>query len=101
VDLGATSIKNVDRRAMSTLSAGHLFTDVNQGAVAALLPFLISERGLSLAAAGALLTAATLSSSIIQPLFGIFSDNRPLPALVPAGLLLAGIGIALAGVAPT
>lgn len=101
MDLGATSIKNVDRRAMSTLSAGHLFTDVNQGAVAALLPFLISERGLSLAAAGALLTAATLSSSIVQPLFGIFSDNRPLPTLVPAGLLLAGMGIALAGVAPT
>ena len=86
---------------MSTLSAGHLFTDVNQGAVAALLPFLISERGLSLAAAGALLTAATLSSSIVQPLFGIFSDNRPLPALVPVGLLLAGGGIALVGVAPT
>ncbi|HZY65964.1 MAG TPA: MFS transporter, partial [Rubrobacteraceae bacterium] len=99
--MGAASIKNVDRRAMSALSAGHLFTDMNQGAVAALLPFLISDRGLSLAAAGALLTAATLSSSIVQPLFGIFSDNRPLPALVPLGLLLAGAGIALVGVAPT
>ncbi len=86
---------------MSALSGGHLFTDMNQGAVAALLPFLISDRGLSLAAAGALLTAATLSSSIVQPLFGVFSDNRPLPALVPLGLLLAGAGIALAGVAPT
>jgi FSR family fosmidomycin resistance protein-like MFS transporter len=99
--LGAAKIKNVDRRAMSALSAGHLFTDMNQGAVAALLPFLISDRGLSLAAAGALLTAATLSSSIVQPLFGIFSDNRPLPALVPLGLLFAGVGIALVGVAPT
>ena len=39
---------------MGVLSSGHLFTDLNQGAVAALLPFLISERGLSLAAAGAL-----------------------------------------------
>lgn len=86
---------------MSALSAGHLFTDMNQGAVAALLPFLISDRGLSLAAAGALLTAATLSSSIVQPLFGLFSDNRPLPALVPLGLLFAGAGIALVGVAPT
>ena len=44
--------KDVDRRAMSALSAGHLFTDLNQGAVAALLPFLVAERGLSLAAAG-------------------------------------------------
>lgn len=86
---------------MGVLSAGHLFTDVNQGAVAALLPFLISERGLSLAAAGTLVMAATVSSSIVQPLFGIFSDRRPLPALMPLGVLLAGFGIALTGVAPS
>jgi FSR family fosmidomycin resistance protein-like MFS transporter len=93
--------KGVDRRAMATLSAGHLFTDLNQGAVAALLPFLISERGISLAAAGALVFAATVSSSIVQPLFGIFSDRTPLPALMPLGVLLAGSGMALVGVAPT
>jgi MFS transporter, FSR family, fosmidomycin resistance protein len=93
--------KGVDRRAMAGLSAGHLFTDLNQGAVAALLPFLISERGISLAAAGALVFAATVSSSIVQPLFGIFSDRRPLPALMPLGVLLAGCGMALVGVAPS
>jgi FSR family fosmidomycin resistance protein-like MFS transporter len=92
--------KGVDRRAMSALSAGHLFTDLNQGAVAALLPFLVAERGISLAAAGALVLAATLSSSLVQPLFGIFSDRQPLPALMPLGVLVAGVGMALAGVAP-
>jgi len=86
---------------MAGLSAGHLFTDLNQGAVAALLPFLISERGISLAAAGALVFAATVSSSIVQPLFGIFSDRRPIPALMPLGVLLAGCGMALVGVAPS
>jgi MFS transporter, FSR family, fosmidomycin resistance protein len=91
----------VDRRAMGVLSSGHLFTDLNQGAVAALLPFLISERGLSLAAAGALVFAATVSSSLVQPLFGIFSDRNPIPALMPLGVLLAGVGMALAGVAPS
>ncbi|MGB3634605.1 MAG: MFS transporter [Rubrobacteraceae bacterium] len=95
------AIKGVDRRAMGGLSAGHLFTDVNQGAVAALIPFLISERGLSLAAAGTLVLAATVSSSIVQPLFGIFSDRQPIPALMPLGLLMAGVGIALVGVAPS
>src|SRR5215216_3212684 len=93
--------KDVDRRAMATLSAGHLFTDLNQGAVAALLPFLVAERGLTLAAAGALVLAATVSSSVVQPLFGIFSDNRPLPALMPLVVLLAGVGMALVGVAPS
>ncbi|CAA9459231.1 MAG: Fosmidomycin resistance protein [uncultured Rubrobacteraceae bacterium] len=92
--------KGVDKRAMTVLSAGHLFTDVNQGAVAALIPFLVVERGLSLAAAGTLVLAATLSSSIVQPIFGYFSDNRPLPALMPLGVLLGGLGIALVGVAP-
>jgi FSR family fosmidomycin resistance protein-like MFS transporter len=86
---------------MGVLSSGHLFTDLNQGAVAALLPFLISERGLSLAAAGALVFAATVSSSLVQPLFGIFSDRNPIPALMPLGVLLAGVGMALAGVAPS
>ena len=88
--MSETSSKGVDRRAMAGLSAGHLFTDLNQGAVAALVPFLIAERGLSLAAAGALVFAATVSSSIVQPLFGIFSDRRPIPALMPLGVLLAG-----------
>jgi FSR family fosmidomycin resistance protein-like MFS transporter len=86
---------------MSVLSAGHLFTDLNQGAVAALLPFLVAERGLTLAAAGTLVLAATVSSSVVQPLFGVFSDNRPLPVLMPLGVLFAGLGMALTGVAPT
>ena len=85
---------------MAVLSAGHLFTDVNQGAVAALVPFLISERGLSLAAAGTLVLAATLSSSIVQPLFGYFSDRTPLPSLMPLGVILGGVGISLVGIAP-
>lgn len=85
---------------MGTLSAGHLFTDLNQGAAAALLPFLISERGFSLTLAGAFMLAVTVSSSVVQPLFGFFSDRRPLPILMPIGVLLAGVGMALVGVAP-
>ena len=99
--MNVSAKKGVDKRAMAVLSAGHLFTDVNQGAVAALVPFLVAERGLSLAAAGFLVLAATLSSSIVQPLFGYFSDRKPLPSLMPLGVMLGGLGIALVGVAPS
>jgi FSR family fosmidomycin resistance protein-like MFS transporter len=96
----ASRLHGVDRRSMATLSLGHLFTDVAQGAVPALLPFLISRDHLSYAAASALVLAATISSSVIQPLFGHVSDRYSLPWLMPLGPALGGLGVALAGLAP-
>src|ERR1035438_10691182 len=82
----------VDRRAMATLSAGHLFTDVSQGSIPALLPFLISRDHLNYASASALILAATISRSAIQPLFGHASDRRSLPWLMPLGPALGRLG---------
>lgn len=89
----------INWRAMAILSSGHVWTDINQGAVPALLPFLITELHLSYAAAAGLVLAATASSSIVQPFFGQYSDRHPLPWLVPMGVALAGTGIGLAGIA--
>ncbi len=86
---------------MATLSAGHLFTDIAQGSIPALLPFLIVADHLSYAAASALVLAATVSSSVIQPLFGHVSDRLSLPWLMPLGPFLGGLGVALAGLAPS
>jgi FSR family fosmidomycin resistance protein-like MFS transporter len=91
----------VNRRAMAVLSCGHMFTDVSQGSIPALLPFLIAQDHFNYAAASALVLAATVSSSIIQPLFGHVSDRISLPWLMPLGPLLGGLGVALAGLAPT
>src|SRR3984885_1128330 len=97
----ATGGTGVDRRAMATLSAGHLFTDVAQGSVPALLPFLIVKDHLSYAGASALILAATIASSVIQPVFGHLSDRRSLPWLMPLGPILGGVGVALAAIAPS
>jgi FSR family fosmidomycin resistance protein-like MFS transporter len=86
---------------MAVLSAGHLCTDIAQGSVPALLVFLIQRDHLSYAAASALVLAATISSSVIQPLFGHLSDRLSLPWLMPLGPLLGGLGIALVGIAPS
>jgi FSR family fosmidomycin resistance protein-like MFS transporter len=86
---------------MAMLSAGHLFTDVGQGSIPALLPFLIARDHLSYAGASALILAATIASSVIQPLFGHLSDRRSLPWLMPLGPIVGGIGVSLAAVAPS
>ena len=89
------------RRAIGLLATAHLFDDVNQGVIPALLPFFIAERGFSIAAAAGLVFASNVASSVLQPLFGLLADRRSVPWLVPGGLFLAGAGVALTGLAPT
>ncbi len=91
----------VDYTAIALLSGAHLSDDVNQGVVPAMLPFFIATNHLTYAAAAGLVLAQTLASSVVQPLFGMLADRRPAPWLIPAGLSLAGVGVALAGIAPT
>jgi MFS transporter, FSR family, fosmidomycin resistance protein len=93
--------RDLDRRGLALLGGAHLSVDLCQAAVPALLPFFVDERGYSYAAAGALVFAATVGSSLIQPLFGHAADRLQLPWLMPAGVATAGVGIALAGLAPT
>jgi FSR family fosmidomycin resistance protein-like MFS transporter len=88
----------IDRRGLAALASGHVCADMAQGAVPALLPFLIDQRGLSYGAATALLLVTSIGSSAIQPLFGLGSDRLALPWLMPLGVLLAGLGVALVGV---
>ncbi|WP_258950855.1 MFS transporter [Lentzea californiensis] len=85
------------RRRMSVLVAGHAVNDLYQGAVPAVVPFLVLERDYSYVAAAGVTVAATLLSSVVQPLFGVLTDRRPMPWLVPLGMTLAGAGIGLSG----
>ncbi len=72
------------------LSLGHLTVDIYQGALPAVLPFLKENLGLSYTMTGIILMAANFTSSIMQPVFGFYSDREEKPALLPLGLLCAG-----------
>src|SRR5438105_181655 len=86
---------------MTLLSSGHLATDFANGVLPALLPFLHDRFHLSYTLSAVLIVASTVSSSVIQPLFGLWSDRRGAMWLLPSGVALAGIGIALAADAPS
>jgi FSR family fosmidomycin resistance protein-like MFS transporter len=88
--------REIDRRAITALSAGHFATDFSNGALPALLPFLVVRFDLSYTEVGALMLVSALASSIVQPLFGVWSDRRGAVWLLPAGVALAGVGMALA-----
>src|SRR4051794_30118396 len=86
---------------MALLSSGHFATDFANGALPALLPFLKDRFALSYTAVGAVILASQASSSLVQPLFGLWSDRRGAMWLLPSGVAVAGVGIAVAADAPS
>jgi MFS transporter, FSR family, fosmidomycin resistance protein len=71
--------------------------DVYQGAVPALIPYFVRFRHLGYQDVGGIVLAATLLSSLAQPVFGLLTDRHRLHWLVPAGMTTAGVGVAASG----
>ena len=78
-------------------SLGHLSVDWCQGAIPALLPYFIRNYDLSYQAAGTLVFANVLVASVLQPLFGYYSDRISRPWFIPMGTLFCGMAVALMG----
>ena len=87
----------MNKKALAILSAGHFFTDVNQGALPALLPFFKEALNLSYTMSGVILLSANLTSSIIQPVLGHLSDRRPLGWFIPLAPFIAFLGLSITG----
>jgi MFS transporter, FSR family, fosmidomycin resistance protein len=86
----------VNRRVLAQLSYGHFATDLSQGALPALLPLFKSQYHLSYTDVGFVVLMANISSSVIQPAFGVLSDRVRMRWLMPAGALISGTGMILA-----
>jgi len=91
----------MNKKALAILSVGHLITDVNQGALPALLPFFRDAMNLSYTSVGVIYLFGNLTSSVIQPVFGYLSDRRPVGWLLPLAPIIAGLGLSLSGIAPS
>ncbi len=87
----------INKKALAILSVGHFITDINQGALPALLPLFKEALNLSYTLSGVILLSANLTSSIIQPAFGHLSDRKPMGWFLPLTPFLACLGMALAG----
>ena len=81
--------------------AGHLVTDVNTGALPVFLPFIKESLSLSYTMTASIILIFNVTSSVIQPVFGYFSDRWSTRWLLPAGPFVASLGLGLLGFAPS
>ncbi len=89
------NMRKFNLKVLLILSLGHLTTDIYQGAIPAILPFLKEKLALSYTTAGAIMLASNFTSSIVQPFFGLLSDRKEKPIFLPMGCLCAGLGVCL------
>ena len=75
-----------------SLTASHLINDMVQSLLPALYPMLKTAYALSFLQIGLLTFTSHATASILQPIVGFYTDRRPHP-----GSLAAGMGITLAG----
>ncbi len=83
------------------ISSVHLMNDTMQAVVSALFPVLEKSLDLSYGQMGWIAFTLSMTSSIMQPVVGYFSDKRPAPWMLPAGMGLSLIGMAGISIAPS
>lgn len=76
---------------------GHLCADISGGALPAILPFLMVQKGISYSSAAGLTFALSSIGSLIQPIFGAMADKTTRPWLMSLGIFMSGCGISMLG----
>ncbi len=87
----------MNRAGIALLTAAHAVDDLYQGVIPALLPFFLLERNYSYLALSGITLAATVLSSLMQPVLGFMTDRYPLYWLAAAGMAIASVGVGLSG----
>lgn len=82
------------------ISSVHLLNDAMQTVVTALFPIFEESLKLSYAQIGWIAFTLNMTSSVMQPLVGLWSDKRPTPWMLPVGMLSSMAGMAGLAFAP-
>lgn len=88
---------HIKKRPFSALFIAHLINDMYANFLPQLIPFLIAARGYSVSAGAALIAAFTITSSLVQPVFGWLVDRRGQRWLVFTGTLWMALLLGITG----
>jgi MFS transporter, FSR family, fosmidomycin resistance protein len=77
------------------LSTSHMLNDILQSLVPAVYPILKPEFGLNFTQIGLITFVFQCTASILQPLVGLYTDRRPLPYSLVAGMACSLVGLVL------
>ena len=87
----------MNKKYIGILAVSHMTIDTTQGALPAILPFLIMIYSMDYQAAAGLIFASSFLSSIIQPVFGYMADKTSTSWFMSLGIFINCLGMSLIG----
>src|SRR5690606_34519764 len=83
------------------LSFSHLLNDTIQSLIPAIYPIVKDSFQLSFSQIGLITLVFQLSSSLLQPIVGMITDNKPYPYALPVGMGFSLTGLVMMALAPS
>ncbi|MBV8871910.1 MAG: MFS transporter [Metakosakonia sp.] len=80
---------------LGAISVSHLLNDMIQSLILAIYPLLQNEFSLSFLQIGMITLTFQLSSSLLQPIVGYWTDKHPMPWSLPVGMCFTLSGLVL------
>jgi FSR family fosmidomycin resistance protein-like MFS transporter len=77
----------------------HLLNDLIQAMLPSIYPMLKAQFGLSFTQVGLITLTFQCTASLLQPWIGLYTDRRPMPFLLPLGMVSTLIGVLTMAVA--
>lgn len=102
--MSQTAIAGTPKQAANVMLVGvsvaHLLNDAMQTVVPAVFPIFQKSMQLSFAQIGWIAFTLNITASVLQPLIGIYTDRKPMPILLPLGMLFSLLGMVGLAFAP-
>ncbi len=80
-------------RVLGAISVCHLLNDMMQSVIPAVYPILKSSFHLDFGQIGLITLTSQLTASLLQPVIGLYTDYRPRPYSLPAGMAFTLAGL--------
>ncbi|RYX98286.1 MAG: MFS transporter [Comamonadaceae bacterium] len=82
-------------RIVGAAAFAHLLNDLIQALLPSIYPMLKTQFSLSFAQIGWIALVYQVTASLLQPWIGLYTDKHPKPYLLPMGMMMTLLGIAL------
>ena len=88
-------------RVLAAVSFCHVLNDMMQSLLPSIYPILKASFHLNFTQIGFITLTFQITASLLQPVIGHYTDRKPMPYSLPAGMVFTFIGLLLLAIAPT